>query len=261
MAKKKTDATPLDDAPITVSTKEKKPAKKPKTGKPVTKMKILPHDAETEPLDSFQTGEALAEHKEAEPVSKQSPASPTITQGGNSIKINNVKVVKDLFLKVNYDQSTNDGMVSNDLKSEAPIHDDLREAIAELNMHCATLGNQYNVNGQLDTASISCVGFTLRTGNVYGVKLIAQRKLADGKTINILPPFTKLAEGSSYEYADELEIIIDKVVKEAILYLGGKHKANPQQSMDFGIPVEHTTTVFPAEAYDPANEPYAEAEL
>lgn len=240
-------------------------AKKPRSnGKAVTKMKILPTE---EPLSEFQTGEALSEREDiTEPFSfptlpQEQAGTAPLTLQSKGVKINNVKLIKDLFLKINFDKSNADGMSNIEMKNEAPIHDDLRNALTKLNKHLAALAGQYNNNGQLDIEGVQCVGFTVRTGNVYGVKLIGIRKLEGGKQINVLPPFTRLSDGT-YVDAAELEQYIDEITNEVKQYLDGKHKPSAQATFDFGgenVTV-HTSTVYPP-ADSLEEHPYADEAL
>jgi hypothetical protein len=253
---KKTGTLPPEEVDKTIEQNE---APKTKKGK---KMQVVKEDIESDPLTDYLSGDALAEHgsveeRELEQIPDDSIKKPApVTMQTKGIKINHVKMIRDLFLYVEYDKPTKDGMISVKATHEAPIHDDLRNAFNALSYHVANMGNQFNNHGLLDTENIQCAGMTVRSGNVYGVKLIGIRKVNEGKSqINVLPPFTKLGEGSSYAESADLEKGVDTLTSEVKQYLDGKHKPDVQASFEFGeteaAPVEHTTTVYPAKEAAP----------
>lgn len=84
-------------------------------------------------------------------------------------------------------------------------------------------------------SSIRATGYAIGGGDdeTAGATVIAKRKLASGKVLNLTAPFTRFEGENGYKYAGKLAEDIEMVAQEAILYLQGKHAPDLQLEMEF----------------------------
>jgi hypothetical protein len=158
-------------------------------------------------------------------------ATDKITSNGkySKIQLKKAKIKDSLFLEVEYSETIADG--TNTVKKDctAPVHDDLKNAFAELDDHLSRICEQWTTNNRFDETQ--CKGFTIGgSGDNEGVTLIGSREIKYG-VLNIVSPFTKW--DSEYENIIELGEAIETCKHEVKLYLfEGKHQP-AQQKLPF----------------------------
>lgn len=140
------------------------------------------------------------------------------------------------------------------------VHDDLKRALRNLDYHAALICEQITPqkgkgatshveeNGEvyavpvplsqsdmLILSNIRATGYVIGGGDdeSAGATVIAKRKLASGKILNLSAPFTRFEAENGYKYAGKLAEDIEMVAQEAILYLQGKHAPDLQLEMEF----------------------------
>lgn len=106
------------------------------------------------------------------------------------IEILKAKIRNDNFLSASWKNLTDIDKGLNDRDGENIIHQDCRNAFAQLNVHLARLAYQYNEKGKFDTGNIVCKGFSVGA-NGEGVTLHGTRILGNGKPFNFNSPFYK----------------------------------------------------------------------
>lgn len=153
-----------------------------------------------------------------------------------SVVIKKAKIKGDT-LEVEYEETTPDGTATVKKAWNARIHQDLRDAFKELNVHLSELCEQYSKEGfGFMESGINCTGYSLGGADEHaGVTLIGQRELENKRILNLVSPFVKWEdENAAYYNIEILETAIDKCTKEVLAYLfKGKHAPDPQGKLSF----------------------------
>lgn len=153
------------------------------------------------------------------------------------ITIKNASIKRVLFLKYGYDHFVNNTKFSHNTSGDAPIHEDLREAFANLTPHfaficeeinestCRTAINDIQKGVEIDAETnplrkYDVTGFTLGKES-EGVTISGTKKLESGKSININTPFIKW-DDSDNPFIQELIEAVDEVKSEVYEYIEGK---------------------------------------
>lgn len=119
------------------------------------------------------------------------------------------------------------------------VDDDLLHAFDLLRPHLAIICDQVEANGktlyELDDEpnaldNFKVISFSIGgSGEHEGVTLSGYKRLRGGRVLNLNSPFTKyLDENEPYEYAEELNQLINHCSNEVLAYLDGKIKPNAQ---------------------------------
>ena len=163
------------------------------------------------------------------------------------ITVKNAKIKKVLFLQYGYDHFVNNTKVSNSSSSDAPIHDDLREAFESLTPHfaficeeisestCRTAINDFK-KGIIQDAETDPLrkydvsGFTLGKDS-EGVTISGSKALDSRKSININTPFVEF-DDHEYPFLQELIEAIDILKSEVYEYIEGKRAPMKHQTID-----------------------------
>lgn len=157
--------------------------------------------------------------------------------------IKKASVKSDLFLAFEYDQSVHTTKNSIKTSSDAPIHDDLREAFDVLIPHFALICEEVsesicrdkieNPEAILDEDNplhkYKVAGFSIGgQGDSEGVTVSGSKRLESGQVVNFNTPFVKYEDFKDYPFMSELRTAMDNLKSEVYEYLEGK-QAHPKQ--------------------------------
>jgi hypothetical protein len=168
-----------------------------------------------------------------------------------NITIKKAGIISSMFLKYEFEQQDSD--VKNDIKtkSDAPIHDDLRNAYKLLTPHFVKLCELCNDEALIEDAikrpelhlfdrenAVSDEFFKynvheISIENKKGLNLLTMygtKNLSTHETISIDIPIVDL-DGSSYIYCSQLNDVIDNIKEEVLAYMQGKYGAGNQLEM------------------------------
>lgn len=164
------------------------------------------------------------------------------------ITIHNVELSSRVFLKWKYTQNSSGRKTKISASADAPIHDDLRDAIQGLVPHFVLITemkkkpevakiidlkqidedllSQYRVTGVSKEDNKGDISYRI-TGTKF---------LKNGKSINFDTPKVKemAPEDDKYDFITELIAQVDMVHEEVLEYMDGKEGSTNQTSMDFG---------------------------
>lgn len=163
------------------------------------------------------------------------------------ITIKKASIKKVLFLAYGYDHFVNSTKFSHNSSSDAPIHDDLREAFQNLIPHFAFICEEINESvcrqaindikkgivydlGMDPLYKYDVTGFTLGKDS-EGVTISGNKSLESGKSININTPFIKW-EDVDYPFMKELLESVDLLKSEVYEYIEGKRAPIKHQTID-----------------------------
>lgn len=144
----------------------------------------------------------------------------------SNITIKKAKLIRGLFLEVEYTERTEDDTLEIKKKSNQVVHEDLKDSFQKLAPHLESLCEQP------EESEITISGFTI-TGMDDGFVISGSRKLSNGKVLNLNSPNERW-EDSEYRYRDEIGQLLEEAKSEIHQYLfEGKHAPKPQQEFDF----------------------------
>lgn len=163
------------------------------------------------------------------------------------ITIKKASIKRVLFLAYGYDHFVNTTKFTHNTSSDAPIHDDLREAFANLTPHFAFICEEINESvcrqaindiqkgivhdlGMDPLHKYDVSGFTLGKDS-EGVTISGNKSLESGKSININTPFVKWDE-IDYPFMQELIEAVDLLKSEVYEYIEGKRAPIKHQTID-----------------------------
>lgn len=158
-----------------------------------------------------------------------------------TIEILKAKITKEMTLEVEYEEHISDDTINEvSKKCDNLVHDDLKNAFADLKPHLALIcdlkeGIRLDISDYdaEQLASIEVTGIVVTHGDQAGVTLIGKKRIGN-KVLNLVAPFTKYTdEQDPYEHADELSSSVDICVNEVQLYLTEGKAAAKQQQIDF----------------------------
>jgi len=163
-----------------------------------------------------------------------------------NITIKKASIKNSLFLAYEYDQSVNGTKNIIKTSSDAPIHDDLRNAFSALNPHFALICEEVSENivehaiehpdailaedNPLRKYKVS--GFSIGgTGDGEGVTISGSKTLESGNVVSFNTPFLKFEDAHHYKFMQELVEAIDELKSEVYEYLEGKQAPAKQMAM------------------------------
>jgi hypothetical protein len=164
-----------------------------------------------------------------------------------NITIKQANIKNSLFLAYKYDQYVKNAKKSASESSDAPIHDDLRNAFSALIPHFAFICEEIkesdcqdrinNPDDELPEEHIllkyKTHGFTISgQGDSEGVTISGTKRLESGKVLSLNTPFLKFEDYNDYSFMGELREAIDNLKSEVYEYLEGKQAPPKQQAMD-----------------------------
>lgn len=142
------------------------------------------------------------------------------------IEIKKAKLIRKMFLEVEYTERTEDDTLEIKKKSNSVVHEDLKASFDALAPHLGKLCEQPK------DAVMSVSGFTI-TGSEEGIVLTGTRKLSNGKMLNLNSPNEKY-EDSDYEDINEVAQLLEVAKGEIHEYLfEGKHAPKAQTELEF----------------------------
>lgn len=162
------------------------------------------------------------------------------------ITIKKASIKNSLFLAYEYDQSVNNTKNIIKTSSDAPIHDDLRNAFSSLVPHFALICEEIeektaqkaieNPDEVLEEENpllkYKVSGFSIGgTGDGEGVTISGSKRLENGSIVNFNTPFLKFEEAKEYQFMEELVNAIDNLKSEVYEYLEGKQAPSKQLGM------------------------------
>lgn len=163
-----------------------------------------------------------------------------------NITIKKASIKNSLFLAFEYDQSVNATKNIIKTSSDAPIHDDLRNAYRYLIPHFAFICEEINesqceelienpdkeINEDSAIYGYRVSGFSISgSGDTEGVVLSGSKKLKTGMVVNFNTPFIKF--DSDYDFMDDFLSRIENLRSEVYEYLEGKQAPSKQAEMKF----------------------------
>lgn len=163
------------------------------------------------------------------------------------IEIKSAKL-KDLFCEYSYEQHVEEirNQRTNEVtvNSDAPVHDDLKQAFKNLNSHFAllcfqvTYGKPEEIADVVDNIENDYDKFTdykvtafkiSGSGESEGVVISGSRKLPNGKALNLVTPLTKFED--EYQFMPELMGALHNLKNEVYEYHNGKRQPEKQQDL------------------------------
>ena len=141
-----------------------------------------------------------------------------------SVEIKKAKIKNGIFLSYEYVEKTSDTENKISTSSDAPIHEDLREAFQALVPHFGLLTEEFSTfsNDEETRNKFKVTGFTIGgSGDTEGIVISGHKKLESGKVVNFNTPFTKFDE-ENYDHIDELNHAIECLKSEVFEYMEGK---------------------------------------
>ena len=149
------------------------------------------------------------------------------------ITIKNASIKRVLFLKYGYDHFVNNAKFTHSSSGDAPIHDDLRDAFANLTPHFAFICEEINestcrqaindiAKGVVQDAETDplgkyhVAGFTLGKDS-ESVTISGNKTLKSGKSLNISTP-PQQWDDTDYPFMAELIESVDLLKSEAVSY-------------------------------------------
>ncbi len=164
------------------------------------------------------------------------------------IEITSVEVVSRIFLKWNY-QTTSEGRVTKiKASADSPIHEDLQEALQALVPHfvlITEMKKKQDVVKAIDLKHLpeellkkyKVTGVTIedKKGDI-SYTILGYKILNTGKTVAFPTPKirTSASEDEAYEFLTKLEEQIEVIKEEVLEYMDGKEASREQTAMDFG---------------------------
>lgn len=165
-----------------------------------------------------------------------------------NVVVKKAEIRSGLFLSYEYDQKDTD--VNNTIKtqSDAPIHDDLRDAFRALTPHfvfvCEEIKDEALVQAAIDTPedyfgfrdeikhedfiSYRVFGFTL-SKNEEGIVISGAKQLAIGSEIAFTTPRVKF--DSDYKFSSALLQSVEVLKSEVLEYMSGKQAEKSQLAL------------------------------
>lgn len=168
-----------------------------------------------------------------------------------NIVIKKASIISSLFLKYEFEQK--DADVKNDIrtKSDAPIHDDLRNAFRAFIPHFVKLTELIPDEALVEDAikrpqlhvvdrenavsdvffnfSVHEVIFDNKKGNNF-LTIVGNKILSSGDVISIECPLVDL-DSSYYTYVEELKVVVENLKEEVLAYMQGKYGVGNQLEM------------------------------
>lgn len=164
-----------------------------------------------------------------------------------STTITTAKIKNKLFLAYGYSQRIEGVENKITTSSDAPIHDDLRNAFLRLIPHFALICEEITedvartaiktgfIKNQQEENPLNrfdVVGFSIGgSGDSEGVTISGSKWLVSGKVVNFNTPFVKWED--DYVFIEELIEAVDILKSEVYDYLEGKQASKMQQAMTF----------------------------
>lgn len=168
-----------------------------------------------------------------------------------NVTIKSAEIVNSLFLKYSFDQSSLQSNDSLNVNSDAPIHDDLRNAFRQLIPHytfiCEEVKDEELVAAALDRPesyledkenaasevffNYRVIGFSTKTAK--GIELLTingAKRLTNGDEIYFSTP-TLFLESADYTFSENLQTTIGKLKSEVQAYMEGKQAPKAQTEM------------------------------
>jgi len=164
-----------------------------------------------------------------------------------NITIKQANIKNSLFLAYKYDQVVKNAKKSASESSDAPIHDDLRNAFSALIPHLAFICEEIkeeDCQARLESPDDELPedhfllkyrvhGFSISgQGDQEGLTIAGTKRLESGKILNLDTPFQKFDDINDYAFMAELRESIENLKSEVYEYLEGKQAPAKQQVME-----------------------------
>ena len=167
------------------------------------------------------------------------------------IVITRAGIVSSLFLSYDFEQTDLNAKHNNKTTSDAPIHDDLRQAFRALIPHfvfmCEEINDEKIIADAIENPEdylkdeesskypaflkYYVSEFTLQgKGDATKLKIFGSKRLEDFKSISWTAPEIFL-DNSKYKFHSELLDAVDVLKAEVIAYMEGKQAPNAQLEM------------------------------
>lgn len=162
-----------------------------------------------------------------------------------SIIFKKIKLRDKMFASVEYDEVHTGDSVRDSCTKECnhPVHDDFKNHMQALAAHCVLITELVDVTkvkGDLENYHpalldhITVKSISLGSTEGEGVTISFERKLSNGKVVNMNTPYTKYYdEATPYKFNTDLELAVNDLLKEAEEYLAGNKYGVKQATMDF----------------------------
>ena len=160
------------------------------------------------------------------------------------IEIKKAALSGTLFLTYEYDETEAGRKTNHKCKSDAPIHEDLRDAIKALTPHFVMLTEMQkkpDLAKDLDLKTVSeglLKKYTVKGFQVEEVKgitfvtLSGTKFLSNGQTVKFDTPRTdRGTDEDAYEFFDKLMELIEHCQEEILEYMDGKQAESTQTEM------------------------------
>lgn len=163
------------------------------------------------------------------------------------LQIKKVKIDKKGIPEIDYVEVREDGKNPNIAhEGKGTAHDDLINAVRELAPHYALITGYaaFNKGLKLDSLKAGVDNFKVSGYSIggqdedEGITIMGHIIVPwSGKAVIINSPFQRFGEEEGnkayYKFIDRLAEVVEKIVEEAILYIGGKFKPEAQQELVF----------------------------
>ncbi|WP_179022030.1 hypothetical protein [Winogradskyella forsetii] len=164
------------------------------------------------------------------------------------IEISNVELSSRIFLKWNYTMTSNGRKTKIKASADAPIHEDLDDALSALVPHfvlVTEMKKKSEVAKVIDLKSlpeellnkfrVTGVAIDDNKGDI-SYTITGYKILNTGRTVSFSSPKIRVSasDEEKYEFLDQLMAQIEVIKEEVLEYMDGKEALREQQSMDFG---------------------------
>lgn len=168
-----------------------------------------------------------------------------------NLEINKAEITSGMFLKWEYTEYASGRETQIKAKSDAPIHEDLSNAIAKLTPHfvlITEMKKKSEVASDIDLESVpeklmkkfQVKGFTEE--QVQGetiIKITGTKLLKNGKAISFETPKTdRGSDEDAYEFFDQLIDTVESIKEEILAFMDGKQAESNQTNMFDGFEPE-----------------------
>lgn len=162
------------------------------------------------------------------------------------IEIQKAEISSRIFLKWEYEEQVDGRKTKHKASSDAPIHDDLSNAIQALVPHFVLLTE---MKKKPDVVKVMDLGDLpeelLSKFKVKGIaiednkgdisyRISGMKFLKNGKSVSFETPKTDMGtDDDAYEFWEDLERKVETIKEEVLEYMNGKQAISNQTAMDF----------------------------
>lgn len=173
-----------------------------------------------------------------------------------NITIKKASIKNSMFLAYEYDQSVNSTKNIIKTSSDAPIHDDLRDAFHSLTPHFALICEEIDektaqeaienpdevLEEENPLLKYKVSGFSIGGyADNEGATISGSKRLENGRVVNFNTPFLKFEDSHEYQFMEELVSAINHLKSEVYEYLEGKQA--PSKQLEIFVSIDEESSI------------------